>query len=327
MSTKLQAFGEVLDSIFVHYPRNSKGGKPLTYAHSSFVLFFIVVFYKRIFAFKAMEKYAQSHFSDFGFPKAPDRKTIRLRFWALPELLHFAIPKLAIKSLEWGYSTFQFRFAFIDKSVFRSKGGIWHKKHIQAGIVPHPSIDTDASWAKSAYHKWRFGYGLHIVCNENRFPISACVTTACVKDHTLIEGLLNHLHSYIGVLVGDNGYFALRTLKAIYKKWEILVHTPQIFINFKNTAANWFKTTYNDLVKTVQARFLYKKRKSSIEPVFSSIKELFDLTGNNQLPYKSLKYVQPFLLTSVITLQILMIDNFINNRDLSNTETFFTHFR
>ena len=327
MSTKIEQLGGMLEKVFIQLPSNNKGGKPLTYSHSSFVVFFIVVLYKRIFAFKAMTKYAKIHYATFGFKSAPDRRTIRRRFVDLPKLLMFAIPHLAKHSLKYAYSTFHFRFAFVDKSVFRSLGGIWHKKHMLLGIVPHKSIDTAASWAKSAYHNWRFGYGLHIICNENRFPISACVTTACVKDHSLLTQLLEHLHDYIGILVGDRGYFAIRNLKAVYEKWGILVQTPNIFENFKNTARNWFKTIYNNLVRTTQAGHLYKKRKPSIEPVFSIIKELFDLQGNNQLPYKSLKYVQPFLLITVIMVQLLMIDNFLNKRDLACTVTFFTVFR
>jgi hypothetical protein len=327
MSTKLVILMSLLDNVFIGLPKNKKGGKPITYKHSTFIVFFMVVLYKRIFRFKTMEKYAKANYLVFGFPNAPDRKTIRRRFLELPRILAFAIPHLAIESLKYSYDTFHFRFAFVDKSVFRSLGGIWHKEQMKKGIVPHSSIDTEASWAKSAYHKWRFGYGLHIVCNQYRFPISACVTTACTKDHTLLCTLLNSVHRYIGIVVGDRGYFAITSLKAIYEKWNILVQTPDVFQNFKNTNRNWFKTLYNNLVKTTPAGWLYKKRKPAIEPVFALIKELFDLEGNNQLPYKSLKYVEPFLLTTVILVQLLMIDNFLNNRDLASTDTFLTVFR
>jgi Transposase DDE domain len=327
MSTKLIFLIGLLDKVFAKLPKNKKGGKPLKYSHSVFIVFFMVVLYKRIFRFQTMQKYAKVNYADFGFPDAPSRKTIRRRFLELPKILAFAIPHLAIESLKYGYDTFHFRYAFVDKSVFRSLGGIWHKKQMILNVVPHSSIDTEASWAKSAYHNWRFGYGLHVICNQFRFPISACVTTASTKDHALLSTLLVHLHPYIGILVGDKGYFAITSMKAIFEKWKILVQTPSIFENFKNTTRNWFKTVYNDLVKTTQAGWLYKKRKPAIEPVFSIIKELFDLEGSNQLPYKSIKYVQPFLMMTVIMLQLLMIDNFLNKRDFASTETFMSVFR
>jgi hypothetical protein len=272
MSTKLVILISLLDKVFAIYPKSNKGGKPLKYSHSSFIVFFMVVSYKRMFRFKTMEKYAKINYAVFSFPDAPSRKTIRRRFLDLPKLLAFVIPHLAIESLKYSYETFQFRFAFVDKSVFRSLGGIWHKKHMLMNIVPHPSIDTEASWAKSAYHNWRYGYGLHIICNQYRFPISACVTTASVKDHTLLDTLLTYVHQYIGIVVGDKGYFAIRSIKAIYEKWSILVQTSSVFENFKNTNRNWFKTKYNDLVRTTAAGWLYKKRKPAIEPVFSIIK-------------------------------------------------------
>jgi hypothetical protein len=327
MSTKLIFLIGLLDKVFAKLPKNKKGGKPLKYSHSVFIVFFMVMLYKRMFRFKTMHKYLQVNYADFNFPDVPSRKTIRRRFLELPQVLAFAIPHLAIESLKYSYALFHFRFAFVDKSVFRSLGGIWHKKHMILNVVPHSSIDTEASWAKSAYHNWRFGYGLHVICNQYRFPISACVTTASVKDHTLLTTLLTHLHAYIGILVGDNGYFATTSIKAIYEKWSILVQTPSIFENFKNTTRNWFKKVYNDFVRTTQAGWLYKKRKPSIEPVFSIIKELFDLQGNNELPYKTLKYNQAFLMITVIMLQLLMIDNFVNKRELASTETFMAVFR
>lgn len=327
MSTKLEFFLEFLSTVFSRMPKNTKGGKPHIYTHASFVLFFVVVLYKRIYTFKGMEKFAKVHFKIFGFPCAPSRKTIRRRFTELPEVLQFLIPHIAIQCKQLSFSTFGFPFAFIDKSVFRAKGGIWHKNDMKIGRVPHPSIDTEGSWAKSAYHGWRFGYGLHVICNQYRFPINAWVTTACVKDHSLIEQLLAYLNQYVGILVGDRGYFALKTLKKVYQKWNILIHTPDIFENVSPKTKDCFKKTYNDFVKTVQARLLYKQRKPSIEPVFALIKELFDLEGKTELPYQKLKFVQPYLMTTTLTVQLLMYDNFKNQRQLGHTEAFFATFR
>lgn len=327
MSTKLEKLLELLNKIFATAPKNPKGGKPETYSKASFVLFFMIVLYKRIHAFKAMEKYAKVHFTKFGFPKAPSRKTIRRRFLELPKVLQFLMPRIAEQCKELDFSTFGFSWAFVDKSVFKAKGGTWHTKDIKIGRVPHKSIDTDASWANSAYHKWRFGYGIHIICNRFRFPINACVTTAKTKDHTLLETLIAPLSQYIGIVVGDRGYFALRTMQKIYKKWQILVQTPSIFENVTLKAKDCFKRYYNDLIKTVQAAGLYQKRKPAIEPVFSIIKELFDLKGNSPIAFQKVNYVQSYLLVTVITVQLMMYDNFINKQNLSSTEAFLTHFR
>ena len=327
MSTKLQFLLEFLTRLFSSRAKNPKGGTTQTFSDASFVLFFMVIFYKRIHSFKAMEKYVKVHFAQFGFPEAPSRKTIRRRFLELPLVLKFVMPRIAEECKKLDFPTFGFSFAFIDKSVFKALGGIWHKKDMKINRVPHKSIDTDGSWAKSAYHNWRFGYGLHVICNQYRFPINAWVTTASVKDHTLLETLVEPLSQHIGIIVGDRGYFALRSMQNIYKKWKILVQTPGIYENLTQKATDTFKHIYNNFVKTTQAGWLYKKRNPSIEPLFSNIKELFELPSKKQLPFQKLAYVQPFLLITVVTVQLMMYDKFKNKRDLGENLTLLTLLR
>lgn len=121
---------------------------------------------KRIHAFAAMHRWAKTHYALLGWQQAPDRKTIRRRFLALPGVIQQLMPELAQQCQRLNYHTFGHACSFVDKSVFRALGGLWHKKHMLLKVVPHPSIDTEASWAKSEYHGWRFGYGLHLICNR-----------------------------------------------------------------------------------------------------------------------------------------------------------------
>lgn len=46
------------------------------------------------------------------------------------------------------------RAVAIDSTVLRARGGVWHKRHKEAGVVPHLSIDTEAGWAYSGWHGW-----------------------------------------------------------------------------------------------------------------------------------------------------------------------------
>ena len=46
------------------------------------------------------------------------------------------------------------RAVAVDSTILRARGGVWHKKHREAGIVPHRSIDTEAGWTKSGWHGW-----------------------------------------------------------------------------------------------------------------------------------------------------------------------------
>lgn len=51
--------------------------------------------------------------------------------------------------------------------------------------------------------RWRFGYGLHLICNRYRFPLMATVTTASTKDYRLLATLVAPLQERLGLVVAD----------------------------------------------------------------------------------------------------------------------------
>lgn len=312
--------------------KKSRGRKPI-YSTSSMILFFMVMMLKKIYTFKTMETYAKQYYQYFGWQKAPSRKTIRTRFEKLSADLENVVSSVALACMDLSLSCFSFKVCFVDKSVFCSKGGIWHRKHQKEELVPHPSIDTAecrpaASWAKSQYHGWRFGYGLHsgdepLIVNELRFPMSSSVTTASVKDYTQVNKLIHYLHQKIGLIVGYKGCFCLKVIKNLDKNQSIFLLTNKLFKIGKDI----FKTYYNQLATTVQAIYTYRLRKESIDPTFALIKELFDLTGDKKLPYKGIDKVSSFLMLTVVTVQLMMYLNFIHQLNLGDTTLFRTSFK
>lgn len=180
----LYAFLQPFEQAYtVKHEQRPQGGALKRYSHRSFILFFISVFLQRKFAFKTMATYAHRHYRRYYFPQAPSRKTIRRRFRQLPKVIIYLMPAIAKHCMSsLCHRIFNLKWFFSDKSIFRAKGGLWHKKHREAGILPHPSIDTDASWAKSPYHGWRYGYGLLIFTNEARFPTACFADTASFNE-------------------------------------------------------------------------------------------------------------------------------------------------
>ncbi|MDF7822364.1 transposase [Runella sp. MFBS21] len=300
--------------------KQSKRGKPQTYTSMSFLLFFMLMLLKGIHAFAAMHRWAKANYVLLGWQQAPDRKTIRRRFLALPALIQQLMPAIALQCQQRHHPTFGYACSFADKSVFRALGGLWHKKHMLLKVVPHASIDTEASWAKSEYHGWRFGYGLHLICNRYRFPLMATVTTASTKDYRLLETLVAPLQQRLVVVVADSGYFAGRFLKAIHERFSILVTTPCLFK--VSPRMSYFKQYYNDMAGSWAGKLTYRRRKPSIEPTFALIKELTGLTGNTMLPYKGLDRVSAYLMIASCTVQLIMYDNFTNQRELGSLENF-----
>ena len=320
MDTKLVILYDFLQSI---WPKPVlKAGKPYQYSWPSLLLFWMVMFLKRIHSFQAMERYASHHYTRFGWQSAPSRKTLMRRFQALPPVIYRLMPLVAQGASKLDKQAFGFRWAFIDKSVFRAKGGVWHQAQGLLGILPHRSIDPEASWAKSAYHGWRYGYGLHLLCNVNRFPLACSVTTAAQKDTTQLMPLLVHFVGWLGVVVADAGYMALALLQQIGQVWNIFILLPKAF-----KARGQWSTEYNLLAKTPQARWLYRQRKPSVEPAFALIKEIFMLSGESQLPYRGLNKVKPYLMMTALTVQLMMFYNWSQKEQLATTQLFLTDFK
>jgi hypothetical protein len=298
-----------------------KSGKPYTYAEVGMRVFFMTMFLKRIFAFQAMARYAAVHYGRFGFAQAPSRQTMRRRFYALPALLQRVIPMVADEAIPLDERLASEGLGFIDKCLFWAKGGVWHKKQMNAGIVPLSTIDTEATWGYPPYRKrWVFGYGLHAIVNRFRFPLSAGVTTASAKDDRQVSSLLAVLPQALLILIGDKGYRVIMTIKRIFKDFQTFVLTQKPYKRLTDMFTDW----YSKLIATEEAITLYWRRKPSVEPCFSLIKELFDLTDRKPLPYKGLKKNQCFLLMTVVTIQCLMIFNSIYGRELRSLSTFKT---
>jgi len=301
--------------IFLNEKR-PKGGRKKTYSHTSFILFFIAMFLQGIFRFKTMRRICLNDYMKYGFVQAPSPKTIRERFKKTPAVIEYILPKIAVFCYKKVcHNTFTIKCLFSDKSIFRAKGGIWHSKHIKAGIVPHSSIDTDASWAKSVYHNWRFGYALLIITNQNRFPVAVKVETATLNEAKALETLIKPLFRYVGIIVGDAAYKVYKVISTLRNKYNILL---QVRSEIKDKSMEWYKK----LIQTVQALILYEKRKSSVEPTFALVKELFNLKGESQLPFKGKKYVIPFLLICIFTVQIMAVYNYHNKNNLGHSFEF-----
>ena len=298
-----------------------KSGKPYTYTEVGMLIFFMTMFLKRIFAFQTMARYAAIHYRRFGFDTAPSRQTIRRRFYAFPVLLQQVIPIVADEARPLDERLISEGRGFIDTCVFWAKGGVWHKKQMTVGLIPTPMIDTEATWGFTPYRRrWVFGYGLHLIVNRFRFPLSACVTTASAKDDQQISTLLSALPSPLLLLVGDKGSRVMKTIKRICQECHTFVLTQKPYKRLTDTFTKW----YSRLISSEEAITLYWQRKPSVEPCFSLIKELFDLTDRKALPYKGLNKNQCFLLMTVVTIQCLMIFNSIYGLELRSLSTFKT---
>src|SRR5918996_6276446 len=141
----------------------------------------------------------------------PTRRTFQRRLKALPERLPEQIGCLGRYLVEvlkpWESRG---RAVALDSTVLQAKGGVWHKKDREAGIVPHSSIDTEAGWTKSGWHGWVYGWKLHLaicVC-EVWIPLCCRLTPANTADNSVAPYLIEQLPDEARFVLGDIHYNA-----------------------------------------------------------------------------------------------------------------------
>jgi hypothetical protein len=196
------------------------------------------------------------------------------------------------------------RAVAIDSTVLRANGGVWHKKHRAAGIVPHTSIDTEAGWTKSGWHGWVYGWKLHLVVTVSEsvwLPLAAEVTPANVADNEVAAPLLAPLPAEITAVLGDQHYNDPALLARVTGAGHLLVTTK--------------RGAYPHTDEGVEVRRLFHQLRShSIENFNSQFKAIFDCRG--AVPTRGLLATRLFALGAVLLYQLTLWHQAIAERDL-----------
>ena len=152
-----------------------------------------------------------------------------------------------------------------DASLFKALGPVWHQSDRKANRTPEKlrNLDTDASWGKSGYHGWVYGYCLHLTCNRIGFPKLAQVETASMDEsHILGQKSETIFHLSPRALVADNAYHKAMRIRR-WAQAGILLLTP---------AAIWkngrYAKAYHRLIRKLPFPKWLACRKTAIEPVF-----------------------------------------------------------
>jgi hypothetical protein len=296
-----------------------KKGHPFTYRLRTMLIFFTFMHLRQIIGFKAKERWLKNHpwqARQFGFMSIPVRTTISRRYKTVDKLLESLIVFVARETAPLD-ARLGAEVAVSDKSLFKTQGPVWHQKQRLAGIIPKGlrHLDTDASWSKSAYHGWVYGYGLHLVTNAFGFPLLAKVETASVNESKITDRQESALLA-IGAksYVGDDAYTNLHRVRRYAKAGTVFL-APGLRLGDGPK-----QSSYKRFIKNEENAQLLAKRKTMIEPVFDLISQIAFTRGNQkQLAVQFLKKVRPFLLFSVWLLQIGMVVNSIYGMPLRNT--------
>ena len=226
--------------------------------------------------------------------RSPTRRTWESRLAALPMTLPAQISCLGrqLVALIQPWATCG-RAAAIDSTVLRAKGGGWHKKDREAGVVPHAAIDTEAHWTKSGWHGWVYGWKLHLVTAVAGvwLPLAAELTPANAADNAVATLLLAELPAAVRFVLGDRHYNTDEVRQACAQADRVLV------------ASQYGRYPHTD--DGVEVRHVFHKLRSvSIENFNEQFKGLFDAHG--AVPTRGLHNTQRFALGAVLVYQLLL---------------------
>ncbi len=193
--------------------------------------------------------------------------------------------------------------AAIDSTVLRARGGVWHQKHREAGIVPHTSIDTEAGWTKSGWHGWVYGWKLHLVTTVAAvwIPLAAELTPANTADNAAAPLLLDRLPPAARFVLGDTQYSdpALRDRCAATDRCLVTTRRGR----YPHTDAG-----------VEVRRVFHELRSRAIENFNGQFKGIFDCLG--AVPTRGLVRTQRFALGAVFVYQLTLLYRFQHGGDL-----------
>jgi hypothetical protein len=242
-----------------------------TFENRSLILFFMLMQFRRITAFKSQQRWLRNHpemVEFLGLESAPSRWTLSRRYKQLAAVVTAFAAFVAEQAAALD-EQFQPAHLVEDKSLFKAAGPVWHQADRQAERIPKKlrRLDTDATWSKSAYQGWVYGYGLHITCTEAAFPVLVRVETAAYSEGKVLDrkaGVILHQLRPTS-LTADDGYTKAMRIRN-WAKHGVVLLTP---------ALRWLKGSfaegYHRFLKQPLNRERFRYRKTSVEPLFDLV--------------------------------------------------------
>ena len=191
----------------------------------------------------------------------------------------------------------------VDSTVLHARGGVWHKKHRDAGVVPHTSIDTEAGWTKSGWHGWVYGWKLHLATTVAAvwIPLAAELTPANTADNEPAPRLLDELPTAARFVLGDTHYNDPAVRDHCTAAGRFLVATR--------------RGRYPHTDDGVEVRRLFHELRSrALENFNGQFKSIFGV--QRAVPTRGLVRTQRFALGAVLLYQLALLHRFQHGQPL-----------
>ena len=200
----------LLDEFLATQEKVSKRGRPQTYPDAPLIVFYAVMTLKGITAMRAQQDYLFHHplwLARCQLPRCPSHVTLGRRYKALTPTLQAFTEYVATWHLTHG-GHFRQEVVYEDKSLFKAAGPVWHQKDRLNDEIPKGlrGVDRAATWSKSGYHGWVYGYGLHLTATREGFPVMFHVEPANVNERKVLDTKKEKLIDRgTRCIVADNG--------------------------------------------------------------------------------------------------------------------------
>ena len=211
----------------------------------------------------------------------------------------------------------------VDKSMTESLGPKWHKKDRERGVVPAGlrNVDRDSDWGCSAYRGWVQGYSWHLVCSATRghlpIPLLADVEPNNVTENKVFNTMIEELPDTTRRVLADEGYDDQKLILKVEKKARRGFRRRMLVpMNAYKNTPEW-RLDYVSWYQSDKGRSLYARRKITVEPMFETLKNIFD---HRRSWMKGLKNNQAIMLLIVLCYQLLIYYNHVYDRNLSNVK-------
>ena len=235
----------------------------------------------------------------------PCRRTWERGLNAIPDTLPAQIGCLGRHLVElirpWEHEG---RATALDSTILRARGGVWHKKHREAGEVPHTSIDTEVHWTKSGWHGWIYGWKLHLasVVASVWIPLAADLTPANAADNEQASALIRELPPHVRYVLGDVQYNDPDLRQLCADRGQELVTTR--------------RGAYPHTDGGVEVRRVFHKLRSlAMENFNEHFKGIFGVHGS--VPTKGLRNTKRFALGAILVYQLALLYRFEQGLELN----------
>jgi len=225
-----------------------------------------------------------------------------------------------------------------DKSLIAGRGPRWNVRDRDKGRVPR-GVDVDTTWGYCQHDGWVQGYAFEVVVTAPQhgvvWPLLASADTASRSEQKTIRDKIPELPEQTVYVLLDAGYDSNVVGEMV--EWKGDQRTGRRLLCPENPRPNTkrprkpssretrvrqhhrrLRVERKEFFRTRRGRWLYARRKTSVEPFHGQLKHLFEL--EDRVWHRGLENNQTMLLGAIAAYQLLLTYNCCNDRPPANLQ-------